>query len=46
MVNSVQPLINKALELSTTEDIQLKFLKEYDAFAQENANEESIAAVQ
>ena len=33
LVNSVQPLINEALELSTAVDNQLKFLKEYDAFA-------------
>ena len=31
--NSMQPLVNKALELSTAADIQLKVLKEYDAFA-------------
>ena len=46
MVNSVQPLINEALELSTTTDSQLKVLKEYDAFAQEKASEASAAAVQ
>ena len=39
LVNSVQPLINKALDLSTAADNQLKFLKEYDAFAQEKASE-------
>ena len=33
LVNSVQPLINEALELSTATDNQLKVLKEYDAFA-------------
>ena len=33
VVNSVQPLINEALELSTAADNQLKVLKEYDAFA-------------
>ena len=42
----MQPLINKALELSTTTDNQLKFLKEYDAFAQEKANEASAATLQ
>ena len=31
--NSMHPLVNKALELITAADIQLKFLKEYDAFA-------------
>ena len=33
LVNSVQPLINEALELSSVADNQLKILKEYDAFA-------------
>ena len=46
MVNSVQPLINEALELSTATDNQLKVLKEYDAFAQEKANEASVATLQ
>ena len=32
-VNSKQPLINEALELSTAADNQLKVLKEYDVFA-------------
>ena len=32
LVNFVQPLINEALELSSTADNQLKILKEYDAF--------------
>ena len=45
-MNSVKPLINEALELSTAMDNQLKFLKEYDAFAQEKANEASAATVQ
>ena len=31
--NSMQPLVDEALELSTAVDIQLKVLKEYDAFA-------------
>ena len=31
--NSMQPLVNEALELSTAVDSQLKVLKEYDAFA-------------
>ena len=43
LVNSVQPLINEALDLSTAADNQLKVLKEYDAFAQEKANEASAA---
>ena len=45
LVNSVHPLINKALELSTAADNQLKVLKEYDAFAQEKANEASTATL-
>ena len=44
--NSVQPLINEALQLSTIADSQLKFLKEYDAFAQEKASEASAAPLQ
>ena len=45
-MNSVQPLINEALKLSTAADNQLKVLKEYDAFAQEKANEASAATLQ
>ena len=44
--NSVQPLINKALQLSTAADSQLKVLKEYDAFAQEKASEVSTTTLQ
>ena len=44
--NSMQPLVNEALELSTAVDNQLKFLKEYDVFAQEKANEASAATLQ
>ena len=44
--NSMQPLINEALELSTAADNQLKVLKEYDAVAQEKASEPSAAALQ
>ena len=44
--NSMQPLVNEALELSTAVDSQLKVLKEYDAFAQEKASEVSAAALQ
>ena len=44
--NSMQPLINEALELSTATDSQLKVLKDYDAFAQEKASEASAAALQ
>ena len=44
MVNSVQPLINKALELSTVTENQLKFL-EYDVFALEKANEASATTL-
>ena len=40
--DSMQPLVNKALELSTAVDSQLKVLKEYDAFAQEKAGEASM----
>ena len=46
LVNSVQPLIIEALELSTVVDHQLKVLKEYDAFAQEKANEASATTLQ
>ena len=42
----MQPLINEALDLSTAVDNQLKVLKEYDAFAQEKANEASAATLQ
>ena len=31
--NSMQPLISEAFESSAAMDTQLKFLKEYDAFA-------------
>ena len=44
--NSMHPLINEALELSTATDSQLKVLKQYDAFAQKKANEASAAALQ
>ena len=44
--NSMQPLVNEALELSTFADSQLKVLKEYDAFAREKASEASAAALQ
>ena len=44
--NSMQPLVNEALELSTAADSQLKVLKEYDAFAQEKASEASATALQ
>ena len=46
MEKSMQPLVNEALELSTTADSQLKVLKEYDAFAQEKASEASATALQ
>ena len=45
LVNSVQPLINKALELIIAMDNQLKVLKEYDAFAHEKANKASAATL-
>ena len=44
--NSMQPLINEALELSTAVDNQLKVLKYYDAFAQEKSSEASAVALQ
>ena len=44
--NSMPPLVNEALELSTAVDNKLKVLKEYDAFAQEKACEASAAALQ
>ena len=44
--NSIQPLVSKALELSTAVDSQFKILKEYDAFAQENASKVSSAVLQ
>ena len=44
--NSMQPLVNKALELSTAVDSQLTVLKEYDAFAREKASEASMTALQ
>ena len=46
LVNSVQPLINEALELSTAADNRLKVLKEYDAFVQEKANKASTKTLQ
>ena len=42
----MQPLVNEALELSTTADSQLKVLKEYDAFTWEKASDASAAALQ
>ena len=44
--NSMQPLINEALELSTAADIHLKVLKEYDAVAQEKASDASAKKLQ
>ena len=44
--NSVQPLINEALELSTAADIQLKVLKEYYTFAQGKSNKASEETLQ
>ena len=44
--NSMHPLVDEALELSTAADSQLKVLKEYDAFAQEKASKASVAALQ
>ena len=42
----MQPLVNEALELSTAVDSQLKVLKEYDAFAKEQASEASTTGLQ
>ena len=42
----MQPLISEAFELSTAVDTQLKFLKEYDAFAQKKASKASTAVLQ
>ena len=44
--NYMQTLVNEALELSIAVDIQLKVLKEYDAFAQEKVSEASTTALQ
>ena len=46
LVKSVQPLINEALELSTSVDNQLKVLKDYDAFTQEKASKASSTKLQ
>ena len=42
----MHPLINEALELRTAVDNQLKVLKEYDAFAQDKANEALVETLQ
>ena len=42
----MHPLISEAFELSTTVDTQLKVLKEYAAFAQTKASEESAVVLQ
>ena len=42
----MQPLISEAFELSTAVDTQLKFLKEYDAFAQKKTSEASAGVLQ
>ena len=44
--NSLQPLVDEALELSNTTESQLKLLKTYDTFAQEKANTESSSVLQ
>ena len=44
--DSMQPLVNEALELSTAMDSQLTVLKEYDAFAREKASEASMTSLQ
>ena len=44
--NSLQPLVDEALELSNTAESQLKLLKTYGTFAQEQANTESSSVLQ
>ena len=44
--NSLQPLVDEALELSNAAESQLKVLKTYDTFAQEKANEVSSSVLQ
>ena len=44
--NSLQPLVDEALELSNAAESQLKILKTYDTFAQEKANEVSSSVLQ
>ena len=44
--NSLQPLIDEALDLSNAMESQLKVLKTYDTFAQEKANEVSSSVLQ
>ena len=44
--NSLQPLVDEALELSNTAESQLKLLKTYDTFAQERDNTESSLVLQ
>ena len=44
--NSLQPLVDEALELSNSAESQLKILKTYDTFAQEKANEVSSSVLQ
>ena len=44
--NSLQPLVDEALELSNTAESQLKVLKSYDSFAQEWANTDSSSVLQ
>ena len=44
--NSLQPLVDEALELSNAAESQLKILKNYDTFAQEKANEVSSSMLQ
>ena len=44
--NSLQPLVDEALELRNVAESQLKVLKTYDTFAQEKANEVSSLVLQ
>ena len=44
--NSLQPLVDEALELSQTAESQLKLLKTYNTFAQEWSNTDSSSVLQ
>ena len=44
--NALQPLVDEALELSNAAESQLKLLKTYDTFAQEQADTESSSVLQ
>ena len=44
--SALQPLVDEALELTNTAEIQLKILKTYDNFAQEKADTDSSSVLQ